>query len=89
MKQFYSIDEANFQIEKWACLRPLSPDGIPIVGEVPGYDNVFLHAGLGARGTNHSLATGELLAALMTQKDVPHKEEAAKIFSPARFVSFL
>lgn len=67
----------------------MTPDEIPIVGKIEGHENVFIHSGLGARGTNHSVMTGELLAAQMTGKEVPHLEEVSKLFSPNRFKSFL
>jgi D-amino-acid dehydrogenase len=46
----------------WAGLRPLAPDGVPIVGAVPGRDGLYVataHAMLGitlAPSTGHSLA---------------------------------
>ncbi len=41
-------------------LRPTSPDGLPVLGRVPGYDNVFVATGHGASGLQlgpHSGAT--------------------------------
>ena len=34
----------------WAGLRPVSPDGRPYLGRIPGYDNAFLAAGHGRAG---------------------------------------
>jgi glycine oxidase len=28
--------------EQWAGLRPFSPDGLPVIGELPGYKNAFV-----------------------------------------------
>jgi glycine oxidase len=37
---------ASAHVEKcWAGLRPGSPDGLPFLGPVPGYDNLFVGAG--------------------------------------------
>lgn len=41
-------------------LRPTSPDGLPVLGRVPGYDNIFVATGHGASGLQlgpHSGAT--------------------------------
>jgi D-amino-acid dehydrogenase len=41
-------------------LRPTSPDGLPVLGRVPGYDNIFVSTGHGASGLQlgpHSGAT--------------------------------
>lgn len=28
-----------------ACMRPCAPDALPIIGRVPGHDNVYLNCG--------------------------------------------
>ena len=49
-------------IHQTACLRPLSRDGLPIVGKVPGWQNLFLGTGAGRKdilwsaGMSHGLA---------------------------------
>jgi D-amino-acid dehydrogenase len=45
-----------------ACFRPLSPDDIPIAGEVPSMPGVFLHTGHGTLGWTLCLATGDCVA---------------------------
>jgi len=37
-------------VRQTACLRPLSADGLPIVGKVPGWTNLFVGTGTGRKG---------------------------------------
>ena len=48
--------------EKWAGLRPLLPDGLPAVGQIPGWENVYLATGHGMLGITLAPATGEAIA---------------------------
>lgn len=45
----------------WACLRPITPDGPPILGET-GLPNVWLHAGLGPLGWTLACGAARLVA---------------------------
>ena len=54
-----SIDPAN--IEAWAGLRPLSSDGIPILGETPR-QRVYLNAGHGGLGWTQAAGSGKAVA---------------------------
>ncbi len=49
----------------WAGLRPGSPDGMPFLGAVPGWDNVFVAAGHFRAGIQLSPATGLLMSQLL------------------------
>lgn len=46
----------------WAGSRPVTPDGLPIVGEVPGEPGLFLATGHGMLGVTLAPATAALLA---------------------------
>jgi glycine oxidase len=50
-----------------ACLRPVTPDWLPIVGRAPGWDNVYLATGAGKKGILLSPAMGKATADLITQ----------------------
>jgi glycine oxidase len=52
----------------WAGLRPGSPDELPFLGPVPGYDNVFVGAGHFRSGLQMSPATAGILADLMLDR---------------------
>jgi len=68
--------------EHWAGLRPVTPDGLPIVGLAPGWENVYLATGSGRKGILYSagigLATAEFVfdgeTALPVSACVPGRE---------------
>lgn len=49
----------------WAGLRPATPDGLPIVGLLPGWQNVILATGHGSVGVMLSALTGQLVSDLL------------------------
>lgn len=53
--------------DEWACLRPSTPDGPPIIGKTK-YPNLFLNTGNGTLGWTQGAACASLLAAVMTGK---------------------
>ena len=67
-----------------ACLRPLTPDWMPIVGRAPGWDNACLATGAGKKGILLSPAIGKAAADLTTRAatDLPVSD-----FVPDRFTS--
>ncbi|MBX3071994.1 MAG: FAD-dependent oxidoreductase [Thermomicrobiales bacterium] len=63
-------------------MRPLSADGLPLIGWLKGYRNLSIAAGHGMLGLSLSASTGEALADLMTTGRQP---DVLKPFDPARF----
>jgi D-amino-acid dehydrogenase len=55
------------EIKKWACLRPSTPDGPPIMGKTP-YQNLFLNTGHGTLGWAQVAGSGALVADIMEGK---------------------
>jgi D-amino-acid dehydrogenase len=49
----------------WAGLRPSTPDGLPLIGPLPGLDGVFLATGHGMLGVTLAPATAAALAPLV------------------------
>ena len=70
-------------VQQTACLRPLSEDGLPIVGKLPGWQNLYLGTGAGRKGILWSTGMSHGLADLLVQghSDVPGLVE----LDPARF----
>jgi len=66
----------------WAGLRPGSPDGLPIIGRLPGRDNVYVAAGHFRNGILLAPITGKLISQLILEGAT---ELPLKPFSPARF----
>lgn len=49
----------------WSGLRPMTPDGTPVIGATP-YDNLFLNTGHGTLGWTMACGSGRLIADLVT-----------------------
>ncbi len=77
-----SLSEAQL-VQQTACLRPLSSDGLPIVGKVPGWQNLYLGTGAGRKGILWSVGMSHGLADLIVtgSTQVPGLE----FLDPARF----
>lgn len=54
-------------ISKWACLRPQTPDGPPIIGPTP-YRNLMLNTGHGTLGWTQAAGSATIVADLMENK---------------------
>ena len=52
------------QAEFWTGLRPMTPDGTPIIGET-AYSNLFLNTGHGTLGWTMAAGTGRVMADLV------------------------
>ncbi len=52
----------------WACLRPSTPDELPILGRAPGLDNVFIATGHFRNGILLTPVTADLMADLILDK---------------------
>ena len=66
----------------WAGLRPGSPDGLPILGRVPGRDNVYVAAGHFRNGILLAPVTGRLMTQLICDG---RPEIDLRPFRPERF----
>ncbi|GCE45686.1 glycine oxidase [Thermosporothrix hazakensis] len=55
----------------WVGLRPGTPDGNPILGTAPGWENVTLATGHNGVGFELSAITGKLIAELITSGQTP------------------
>ena len=73
-------------IKHTACLRPVTPDYMPIVGRAPGWDNVYLATGAGKKGILLSTGMGKATADLMTEglTEVPLEGCEPERFAPSK-----
>ena len=69
-------------VQHTACLRPVTPDWLPIIGQAPGWENVYLATGAGKKGVLLSPAIGKATADLITQG---RTDLSVGSCSPARF----
>ncbi|MDO6814962.1 FAD-dependent oxidoreductase [Cobetia amphilecti] len=66
----------------WMGVRHSTPDGLPVVGEMPGCPGLLLAYGHGHLGLTLSAETGDLVARTVAHEPLP---EYARSLSPARF----
>lgn len=69
------------QIHPWTGLRPMSSDGVPIIGAT-ALENLFLNTGHGPLGWTLAAGSGKILADLMTGGATMNRAED---YAPARF----
>jgi glycine/D-amino acid oxidase-like deaminating enzyme len=68
----------------WSGVRPVTPDGYPLLGPVPGLAGLWVAAGHGPIGVLAAPATARMLAGhLVDGRPGP----AAAPFDPARFAT--
>jgi D-amino-acid dehydrogenase len=66
-------------------LRPASPDGLPLLGRLPGYTNIYAATGHGPSGLQLGPYSGALVAGLALAKPPPVELDLAP-FAPGRFL---
>jgi D-amino-acid dehydrogenase len=67
---------------EWAGLRPMTSDGLPVIGEVPGKPGLFVATGHHMLGVTLGPATGEALAPLVLEDRLV---DALVPLTPGRF----
>jgi len=70
-------------LEEWWGWRPMTPDGLPFIGRLQAFDNVYLAAGHSMLGVSMAPATGKLLAELISGC-APHIDPAPYAVSRGR-----
>ena len=74
--------DMDARTEEWVGPRPMTPDGLPYIGALPGHPRVVVAAGHNMLGVTLAAATGRVVAGLVSAGD-PGIDLAP--FSPARF----
>lgn len=77
-----SIGKATL-LRHTVCLRPVTPDWLPIVGRAPGWENAYFATGGGKKGILLSTGMGKALADLIATGSTPLAIDVAR---PDRFV---
>jgi len=68
----------------WSKLCAISPDNLPIVGKIPGHQNVYTSCGFGVN-SSFSFISAAILAEVLTQGK--SKLYGSELFDPARFLT--
>ncbi|MCS0787615.1 FAD-dependent oxidoreductase [Cytobacillus firmus] len=53
--------------QAWCGMRPMTPDGLPIIGKVPSLNNLFIASGHAMSGISMALSTGCVMSDLITK----------------------
>jgi glycine oxidase len=69
-------------VSAWAGLRPGSPDGLPVIGRLPGRENVYIAGGHFRNGILLAPVTGKLLSELVLEG---RPDPLLAPFGPERF----
>ena len=67
-----------------ACLRPVTPDWLPVLGRASGWENVYLATGAGKKGILLAPGIGRSVADLMTTGETVLSVHG---YSPERFAT--
>lgn len=67
---------------EWAGLRPIAPDGLPIIGLAPAFENLYLATGYSMQGMTLGPPAGEALADYIVTGRLPAVLDP---FAPDRF----
>lgn len=59
------FDIESETVEPWVGMRPLSPDGLPIISRVPNQDGLFVATGHAMLGVSLASVTGKLISQLV------------------------
>jgi D-amino-acid dehydrogenase len=76
--EYLDVAKAQFH----TCLRPVSPDDVPVIGATQKYPNLFINAGHGSKGWTQCMGSAAIIASLVNGKS-PEIDVAP--FSPDRF----
>jgi glycine/D-amino acid oxidase-like deaminating enzyme len=73
-------------LARQACFRPITKDGLPLIGPVAGVEGAYIAAGHGVWGILNAPATGEAMSELILDGGARSVDLAA--FDPARLPPF-
>lgn len=68
--------------DEWVAPRPMTPDGLPLIGEVPGFEQVIVATGHNMLGLSLGPATAQLVLDIMRGMQ---PTTALRAFEPSRF----
>lgn len=70
--EHYLVGWSSFEKQDlWTGMRPMTPDGLPIIGPLPHYDNAFIATGHGMLGMTLGPPTGRAIADCIVSGETP------------------
>lgn len=82
MRAYLAVDGELEPYEEWCGLRPLTPDGLPVIGPHPGSDRLLLATGHGRLGVALAPLTGRIVTELAAGEPPSFNNGP---FAPTRF----
>ena len=70
------MEEPRFE---WAGLRPSTPDDLPLIGTVPGFENLYVATGHGMLGVTLAPATAATMVPLVLENKLPSVLEPFRV----------
>lgn len=67
------------QAEFWSGLRPMTPDGTPVIGKTP-FDNLFTNTGHGTLGWTMACGSGKMLADIVSGRSADIDPDGLDVF---------
>ena len=83
-KRYLTLSAEEVTGVEWVGMRPLAPDGLPVMGRVPARPNVFVATGHGMLGVTTALTTARLMSDLIVQG---RTSVSLSALDPGRFAS--
>jgi len=81
-RRYFTVTDLSERVSEWCGLRPCTPDGLPVIGRVPGYSGAYVSTGHAMLGLTLGPVTGSLIADLVIGGTASLGIEA---FRPGRF----
>ncbi len=81
-RRYFTTTELSEPVSEWCGLRPCTPDGLPVIGRVPGFEGAYVTTGHAMLGLTLGPITGSLVADLVLRGSPTLELEA---FRPERF----
>ena len=81
-RRYFAATELSEPVSEWCGLRPCTPDGLPVIGRVPGYEGAYVTTGHAMLGLTLGPITGSVVADLVVRGSPTLEIEA---FRPERF----
>jgi D-amino-acid dehydrogenase len=78
--------EESKPVHVWTGLRPMAPDGLPVLGMAPGFSNLSIASGHAMLGVTLAAVTGVNMAELILSGK---PADMLRPFDPARFKGLL
>ena len=85
LKMLPAMEDAEL-VRQTACLRPVTPDGLLALGQIPGWDGLYVATGAGRKGIMYGPYMGLAVADMMLGRASSVDLSA---FDPERFADIL